>query len=74
MTEIDYATVQAAEILEGDVFTHDGTQYRATSDAEYVRSQGAYVVRAEDEYGRVSFVELGMDVYEVTFVAEYAAV
>lgn len=74
MNGIDYATVQGADIREGDVFTHERKEYRATSDAEYVRSQGAYVVRVEDSTGRVSFLELGTDTYDVAFVAEYAAV
>ncbi len=70
---IEYATLNASEIREGDVFTHNGTEYRATSDAEFVRSQGEYVVRVEDANGRVSYVELTSESYDVAYVAEYAA-
>lgn len=70
---IEYATLTASEIREGDVFTHNGTEYRATSDAEFVRSQGEHVVRVEDANGRVSYVELTSESYDVAYVAEYAA-
>lgn len=70
---IDSATVAPYDVREGDVFTHNGTEYRATSDAEFVRSQGEHVVRVEDANGRVSYVELTAETYDVAFVAEYAA-
>ncbi len=70
---IDYATVSPSDIREGDVFTHDGTEYRATSDAEFVRSAGTTQVRAVDSTERVTFVELTSPSYDVAYVAEYAA-
>lgn len=70
---IDSATVAPSDVREGDVFTHDGKEYRATSDAEFVRSAGTVQVRAVDAYERVSFVELTSEAYDVAFVAEYAA-
>lgn len=70
---IDSATVTPSDVREGDVFTHNGTEYRATSDAEFVRSQGEYVVRVEDARGTVSYLELTGDAYDVSFIAEYAA-
>lgn len=73
MSTIDYATVSPSDVREGDVFTHKGTEYRATSDAEFVRSQGEHVVRVEDERGNVSYLELTQELYDVAFVAEYAA-
>lgn len=73
MNAIDYATVSPSDIREGDVFTHNGTEYRATSDAEFVRSQGEHVVRVETANGNVSYLELTSQMYDVAFVAEYAA-
>lgn len=73
MNAIDYATVSPSDIREGDVFTHNGTEYRATSDAEFVRSQGEHVVRVETANGNVSYLELTAQMYDVAFVAEYAA-
>ncbi len=67
------ATVAGWEIVNGDVFTHEGTEYRATSDAEFVRSAGTNQVRAVDAKDRVTFVELTQDVYDITYVTEYAA-
>lgn len=67
------ATVAGWEIVNGDVFSHDGKEYRAQSDAEFVRSAGTYQVRAVDANDRVTFVELTQDAYDITYVTEYAA-
>lgn len=67
------ATVAGWEIVNGDVFSHNGTEYRATSDAEFVRSQGENVVRVEDAHGNVSYLELTQEAYDITYVTEYAA-
>lgn len=67
------ATVENWNVVNGDVFWHNGTQYRATSDSEFVRSAGTYQVRAEDESGNVKFLEMTESHYDVSYVAEYAA-
>lgn len=67
------ATVSGWEIVNGDVFTHDGKEYRATSDAEFVRSAGTNQVRAVDANDKVSFVELTQDAYDITYVTENVA-
>ena len=67
------ATVENWNVVDGDVFRHEGTEYRATSDAEFVRSQGVHVVRAVDARDNVKFIELTESHYDVSYVAEYAA-
>ena len=67
------ATVENWNVVNGDVFKHNGTEYRATSDSEFVRSAGTHQVRAEDANGNVTFVELTETHYDVAYVAEYAA-
>ena len=67
-----YATVTPDSIVDGDVFIHSGKEYRATSNAEFVRSAGEWQIRAEDEKGKVTFVSLTQESYDVTYVAEYA--
>jgi hypothetical protein len=66
------ATVKADNIVDGDVFTVDGKEYRATSDSEFVRSAGEWQIRAVDAYDRVTFVSLTESDYDVTYVTEYA--
>lgn len=67
------ATVENNNVVNGDVFMHNGTEYRATSDSEFVRSAGEWQIRAEDANGRVTFVSLTDSHYDVTYVTEYAA-
>ncbi len=67
-----HATVKPDNVVEGDVFIHDGKEYRATSDSEYVRSAGEWQVRAVDANERVTFVSLTQEDYDVTYVTEYA--
>lgn len=66
------ATVNADNIVDGDVFTVAGKEYRATSDSEFVRSAGEWQIRAVDANDRVTFVSLTEDSYDVTYVTEYA--
>jgi len=68
-----HATVKPDNVVEGDVFTHDGKEYRATSDSEYVRSAGEWQIRAVDANERVTFVSLTQEDYDVTYVTEYAS-
>lgn len=67
------ATVENNNVVNGDVFMHNGKEYRATSDSEFVRSAGEWQIRAEDAQGSISFVSLTDSHYDVTYVTEYAA-
>jgi hypothetical protein len=67
------ATVENWNVVDGDVFRHEGREYRATSDAEFVGSQGVHVVRAVDANDNIKFIELTESHYDVSYVAEYAA-
>lgn len=67
------ATVENNNVVNGDVFMHNGTEYRATSDAEFVRSAGEYQIAAEKADGSRVFVSLTDTHYDVTYVTEYAA-
>lgn len=71
---LEFATVLPSEIHMGDAFLIHNTNWTAQSDAEWVGSQGAYVVRASDNYGNTRFIELTEESYDIAYYAQYSAV